>query len=74
MRRKMLTKLSSKMRDEYMPHIRRLFAKADTDKSGDLDRMEFEVFYPELRDYLGCVTTFVSYLMALASAFVRTFF
>jgi hypothetical protein len=49
----MLTKLSTKMRDEYMPHIKALFAKADTDKSGDLDRMEFEVFYPDLREYLG---------------------
>ena len=30
-----------------------MFAEADTDKSGELDRPEFEVFYPKLRKYLG---------------------
>ena len=30
-----------------------MFKEGDTDKSGELDRAEFEVFYPKLRDYLG---------------------
>lgn len=48
-----LSKLSEKMKFEYLPFIRTMFAEADTDRSGELDRPEFEVFYPKLRSYLG---------------------
>jgi len=48
-----LSKLSEKMKFEYLPYIRTMFAEADTDKSGELDRPEFEIFYPKLRKYLG---------------------
>jgi len=48
-----LSKLSEKMKFEYLPYIRTMFAEADTDKSGELDRPEFEIFYPKLRSYLG---------------------
>lgn len=36
-----------------IPDIKAMFAEADKDKSGALDRPEFENFYPELREYLG---------------------
>jgi Ca2+-binding EF-hand superfamily protein len=49
----MLGKLSEKMRSDYLPFIKTMFAEADVDKSGELDRDEFQVFYPKLRDYLG---------------------
>ena len=52
-KRAMLSKLSAKLRSEYIPHIRGMFKEADTDKSGELDRPEFEAFYPKLREYLG---------------------
>jgi Ca2+-binding EF-hand superfamily protein len=52
-RNEIISHLSEKMRVEYIPHIRSMFAEADADKNGELDRAEFENFYPKLRDYLG---------------------
>jgi len=52
-REQMLAKVSADMRENYLPHIRKLFAGADKDKNGSLDKMEFEQFYPKLKAYLG---------------------
>lgn len=48
-----LSRLSEKMKFEYLPYIRAMFAEADKDRSGELDNAEFQVFYPKLREYLG---------------------
>lgn len=49
----MMMQLSKEMRDEYIPHIREMFAEADDDGSGELDPEEFGKFYPDLVAYLG---------------------
>ena len=49
----LLGELSSELGKTLLPEIKKLFAEADKDNSGTLDRAEFEVFYPIMREYLG---------------------
>ena len=67
-RKSMLLQLSKEMREEYIPHIKEMFAEADDDNSGELDPEEFELFYPKLVSYLGYALPPVEQVSLFAAA------